>query len=164
MEEENKLVEERRSKLNALREKGIAYPNDFRRKDLAGTLQEKYGARTKEELEPLKAEAAIAGRMVLKRVMGKASFATLQDGSGRIQAYITQEVPGYEDFKHWDLGDLVAVEGTMFRTNKGELSVQARSIRLLVKALRPLPEKFHGMADQEMKYRQRYVDLIVSQK
>ena len=131
---------------------------------MAGTLQEKYGARTKEELEPLKAEAAIAGRMVLKRVMGKASFATLQDGSGRIQAYITQEVAGYEDFKHWDLGDIVAVQGTLFKTNKGELSVNASSIRLLVKALRPLPEKFHGMADQEMKYRQRYVDLIVSPK
>ena len=100
MEEENKLIEERREKLKALRAKGIAYPNDFRRKDLAAALHEKYGAKTREELEPLKAGAAIAGRMVLKRVMGKASFATLQDGSGRIQAYITQDVAGYEEFKH----------------------------------------------------------------
>ena len=164
MEEENKLVEERRAKLKAMREKGAAFPNDFRRKDLAGALHEKFGAKTKEELEPLNAGVAIAGRMMLKRVMGKASFATLQDGSGRIQAYLTQDIDGYEDFKHWDLGDLVAVEGTMFRTNKGELSVNAKAIRLLVKALRPLPEKFHGMADQEMKYRQRYVDLIVTEK
>ena len=163
-QEENKLVEERREKLKALRTKGSAYPNDFRRKDLAAALHEKYGAKSREELEPLRAGAAIAGRMVLKRVMGKASFATLQDGSGRIQAYLTQDIEGYEDFKHWDLGDIVAVQGTLFKTNKGELSVNASSIRLLVKALRPLPEKFHGMADQEMKYRQRYVDLIVSPK
>ncbi|MGH8765819.1 MAG: amino acid--tRNA ligase-related protein, partial [Burkholderiales bacterium] len=168
MEEENKLVEERREKLKALRASGknagIAFPNDFRRKDLAAGLHEKFGAKSKEELEALKVQAAVAGRMMLKRVMGKASFATLQDGSARIQAYVTQDVPGYEEFKHWDLGDIIAVEGTVFRTNKGELSVNATSIRLLTKALRPLPEKFHGMADQEMKYRQRYVDLIVSQK
>jgi lysyl-tRNA synthetase class 2 len=164
MEEENKLIEERREKLKALRAKGIAYPNDFRRKDLAAALHEKYGAKTREELEPLKAGTAIAGRMVLKRVMGKASFATLQDGSGRVQAYLTQDIEGYEEFKHWDLGDIVAVQGTLFKTNKGELSVNASSIRLLAKALRPLPEKFHGMADQEMKYRQRYVDLIVTPK
>jgi len=164
MEEDNKLIEERREKLKALRAKGIAFPNDFRRKDLAAALHEKFGAKSKEELEPLQAGVAIAGRMVLKRVMGKASFATLQDGSGRIQAYLTQDLEGYEDFKHWDLGDLIAVEGSMFRTNKGELSVNAKAIRLLVKALRPLPEKFHGMADQEMKYRQRYVDLIVTEK
>ena len=100
--------------------------------------------------------------MLLKRVMGKASFATLQDGTGRLQAYITQDLAGYEDFKHWDLGDIVGVEGHLFKTMKGELTVHATAIRLLTKALRPLPEKFHGMADQEMKYRQRYVDLIVS--
>src|SRR5262245_1623852 len=104
----------------------------------------------------------IAGRMMLKRVMGKASFATLQDGTGRIQAYITQETPGYEDFKHWDLGDIVAVEGHLFKTMKGELTVHAGKIALLVKALRPLPEKFHGLADHELRYRQRYVDLIVN--
>ena len=100
--------------------------------------------------------------MMLKRVMGKASFATLQDGSGRIQAYITQDVPGYEDFKHWDLGDIVGVEGHLFKTMKGELTVHATRIALLAKALRPLPEKFHGLTDHEMRYRQRYVDLIVN--
>jgi lysyl-tRNA synthetase class 2 len=100
--------------------------------------------------------------MMLKRVMGKASFATLQDGSGRIQLYITQDTPAYEDFKHWDLGDIVGADGTVFKTMKGELTVNARSLRLIAKALRPLPEKFHGLADQEMKYRQRYVDLIVT--
>jgi lysyl-tRNA synthetase class 2 len=162
MEEENKLVEERREKLKALRAKGIAFPNDFRRKDLAFDLNEKHKSRTKEELEPLKIEATVAGRMVLKRVMGKASFCTLQDGSGRIQAYVTQDVPGYDEFKHWDLGDILGITGTLFRTKTGELTIHAAGIRLLVKALRPLPEKFHGMADQEMKYRQRYVDLIVS--
>src|SRR5687767_12940476 len=100
--------------------------------------------------------------MVLKRVMGKASFATLQDGTGRVQAYITQDVPGYEEFKHWDLGDIVGVEGRLFKTMKGELTVHAKAMRLLVKALRPLPEKFHGLADHEQRYRQRYVDLIVN--
>src|SRR3954466_5521810 len=163
-QEENKLVEERREKLKALRARGNAYPNDFRRKDISGALHAQWGEKTKEELEKQKAAATVAGRMVLKRVMGKASFATLQDGSGRIQAYVTQDVPGYEAFKHWDLGDIVGVEGHLFKTMKGELTVHATAIRLLVKALRPLPEKFHGMADQEMKYRQRYVDLIVTPK
>ena len=160
--EDNKLVEERREKLKALRAKGNAYPNDFRRKDLASQLVGKYGEKTKEQLEAEKPPATVAGRMVLKRVMGKASFATLQDGSGRIQAYITQDVPGYEDFKHWDLGDLVGIEGYVFRTMKGELTVHALKIHLLAKALRPLPEKFHGLSDHEMRYRQRYVDLIVN--
>jgi lysyl-tRNA synthetase class 2 len=164
MEEENKLIEERREKLKALRARGIAFPNDFRRRDLAAGLHEKFNSKTKEELAPARPPAVVAGRMVLKRVMGKASFATLQDGSGRIQAYITQDVPGYEDFKHWDLGDILGVEGFMFKTMKGELTVHATAIRLLVKALRPLPEKFHGMTDQEQRYRQRYVDLIVSEK
>src|ERR1044071_862775 len=111
MEEDNKLVEERREKLRALRAKGNAYPNDFRRKDLAADIHHKLGDKTKEQLETLKAPASVAGRMMLKRVMGKASFATLQDGSGQIQAYVTQDVPGYEEFKHWDLGDLLGVEG-----------------------------------------------------
>ena len=160
--EDNKLVEERREKLNALRAKGNAYPNDFRRKDFSGDLHRLFGEKSKEDLEKQKAPAVVAGRMMLKRVMGKASFATLQDGSGQIQVYITQEVPGYEDFKHWDLGDIVGVEGTLFKTNKGELTVHATGIRLIAKALRPLPEKFHGLTDQEMRYRQRYVDLIVN--
>ncbi len=160
--EENKLVEERREKLAALRARDRAYPNDFRRKDLAARLQERFGALSKEQLEKEKPPAVIAGRMMLKRVMGKASFATLQDGTGRIQIYVVNELENYEDFKHWDLGDILGVEGHMFKTMRGELTVHASAIRLLAKALRPLPEKFHGLADQEMRYRQRYVDLIVT--
>ena len=167
MEEENKLIEERREKLKALRAHGIAFPNDFRRKDFSSGLHRKFGAKTKEDLEPLKAEATVAGRMVLKRVMGKASFATLQDQSGRIQLYISDDLTGkeqHQEFKHWDLGDIVGASGTLFKTKTGELTVQAGSLKLLTKALRPLPEKFHGISDQELKYRQRYVDLIVSSK
>jgi len=162
MEEDNKLVEERREKLKALRAKGNAYPNDFRKRDRASALHASYGGMGKEELEKAKPAAVVAGRMLLKRVMGKASFATLQDGSGRIQAYITSDTPGYEDFKHWDLGDIVGVEGHVFKTMKGELTVHASGVRLLAKALRPLPEKFHGLTDHEARYRQRYVDLIVN--
>jgi lysyl-tRNA synthetase, class II len=162
MEEENKLVDERRAKLKELRASGIAYPNDFRRKDFAADLARRFGDKSKEDLEKERVQVALAGRMVLKRVMGKASFATLQDGTGRIQAYITQDVPGYDAFKHWDLGDIVGVDGHLFKTMKGELTVHAAKVRLLVKALRPLPEKFHGLADHETRYRQRYVDLIVN--
>ena len=161
-QEDNKLTEERREKLKALRAKGNAFPNDFRRKDFANDLHHQWGEKGKEDLEKQKPPATIAGRMVLKRVMGKASFATLQDGTGRIQIYVSQEVANYEDFKHWDLGDIVGVQGRVFKTMKGELTVHAEKIVLLVKALRPLPEKFHGLADQEMRYRQRYVDLIVN--
>ena len=161
-QDDNKLIEERREKLKALRAKGVAYPNDFRRAHLAADLHRGFGERSKEELEKLAAPAKVAGRMMLKRVMGKASFATLQDGSGRIQAYITQDVPGYEDFKHWDLGDILGVEGHLFKTMKGELTVHAKKISLISKALQPLPEKFHGLSDHEMRYRQRYVDLIVN--
>jgi lysyl-tRNA synthetase class 2 len=167
MEEENKLIEERREKLRALRAQGIAFPNDFRRKDLAAELHGKFSAKTKEQLEALKIEASVAGRMVLKRVMGKASFATLQDQSGRIQLYISDDAvtkEKHQEFKHWDLGDIVGASGTLFRTKTGELTIQASALKLLAKALRPLPEKFHGIADQELKYRQRYVDLIVTEK
>jgi lysyl-tRNA synthetase class 2 len=161
-ENDNKLIEERREKLRALRARGVAYPNDWRPQHLAADLHRGFGQSSKEELEKAAAPAKVAGRMMLKRVMGKASFATLQDGSGRIQVYITQEVPGYEEFKHWDLGDIVGVEGHLFKTMKGELTVQAKKIALVAKALQPLPEKFHGLADHEMRYRQRYVDLIVN--
>jgi lysyl-tRNA synthetase, class II len=159
------LEDERREKLRALRSAGDAYPNQFRRKDLAADLQTKHGEKSKEQLEKERIEATVAGRMMLKRVMGKASFATLQDGSGRIQIYVTSDAVGaeiYESFKHWDLGDILGVEGTLFKTNKGELTINAKKLLLLVKALRPLPEKFHGLADQEVRYRQRYVDLIVN--
>jgi lysyl-tRNA synthetase, class II len=162
VDDDNKLIEERREKLKALRAQGIAFPNDFRKRDAAGDLHRRCDSHSKEELEKAKPPAVVAGRMMLKRVMGKASFATLQDGSGRIQIYVVNEVANYEAFKHWDLGDIVGVEGHLFKTMKGELTVHAAKIRLLAKALRPLPEKFHGLADQEMRYRQRYVDLIVS--
>ena len=148
--------------MRALRAAGHAYPNDFRRRDFAADLHQRFGASSKEELEKEKPAAIVAGRMMLKRVMGKASFATIQDGTARIQLYITQDTPGYEGFKHWDLGDIVGAEGAVFKTMKGELTVNAKSVRLIAKALRPLPEKFHGLADQEMRYRQRYVDLIVT--
>jgi len=161
----NKLIEERREKLKALRAAGNAFPNDFRRKDLAASLHGSFSEQSKEQLEKTKPAAVLAGRMVLKRVMGKASFATLQDGSGQIQVYLSKDsLDGdlYERFKHWDLGDILGVEGYLFRTMKGELTIHVQKIQLLVKALRPLPEKFHGLADQETRYRQRYVDLIVN--
>jgi lysyl-tRNA synthetase, class II len=167
MEDENKLIEERREKLKALRAQGIAFPNDFRRSDFAGSLFRLHGGKTKEDLEKEKTSATVAGRMVLKRVMGKASFATLQDQSGRIQLYISNDATGsetHERFKHWDLGDIVGAQGTLFKTKTGELTLQASRLKLLAKALRPLPEKFHGIADQELRYRQRYLDLIVSPK
>jgi lysyl-tRNA synthetase, class II len=163
--DENKIVAERREKLNALRESGVAYPNDFRPTHHAGDLQTAYAEADKDMLEATALDVAVAGRMMLKRVMGKASFATVQDGSGQIQFFVTPADVGvdtYEAFKKWDLGDIVAARGVLFRTNKGELSVRCTELRLLAKALRPLPDKFHGLADQEMRYRQRYVDLIVT--
>jgi lysyl-tRNA synthetase class 2 len=163
--EENQIVAERREKLRALREQGIAYPNDFRPTHQAAPLQSEYAGADKEALEANPLQVALAGRMMLKRVMGKASFATVQDGSGQIQFFITPADVGaevYDAFKKWDLGDIVAAKGVLFRTNKGELSVRCTELRLLSKALRPLPDKFHGLADQEMRYRQRYVDLIVT--
>jgi lysyl-tRNA synthetase class 2 len=164
-QDENQLIAERRAKLAELRARGSAFPNDFRRADLAAELHEAHGDKAKEALASDPARARIAGRMMLKRVMGKASFATLQDMSGRIQIYVSNDVTGeaaHEEFKRWDLGDIVGVEGPVFKTNKGELTVHAEELRLLAKALRPLPEKFHGLADQEQKYRQRYLDLIAT--
>lgn len=163
--DDNKIIAERREKLAALRQQGVAFPNDFRPTHQAAALQAQYADTEQATLEAAPVEVAIAGRMMLKRVMGKASFATVQDGSGQIQFYITRDKVGeevYAAFKHWDLGDIISARGELFRTNKGELSVQVRELRLLSKSLRPLPDKFHGLADQEMKYRQRYVDLIVS--
>ncbi|HET9651235.1 MAG TPA: lysine--tRNA ligase [Usitatibacter sp.] len=164
-QDENQIIAERRQKLARLREGGQAFPNDFRRKDLAAELHAAHGGKPKEALESEKPHATVAGRMMLKRVMGKASFATLQDMSGQIQVYINNDVTGaevHEAFKHWDLGDILGVEGTVFKTNKGELSIHATKLRLLTKSLRPLPEKFHGLTDMEQRYRQRYVDLIVN--
>src|SRR3954454_3736514 len=164
-EEENQIIAERRAKLAALREQGNPFPNDFNRTHLAAELHAAHEAKSNEELEAQPIRVAVAGRMMLKRVMGKASFATLQDLSGRIQLYITRDdvsEPVYEAFKHWDLGDIVGAEGTLFKTKTGELSVKVTALRLLAKSLRPLPEKFHGLADQEQKYRQRYLDLITN--
>jgi lysyl-tRNA synthetase class 2 len=163
---EIKLVEERRAKLAALRQTGNAFPNDFRRDDLAQDLHREYGDYSNEMLEEAPRPVSVAGRMVLKRVMGKASFATIKDMSGRIQLYIAIDSAGAETqaaFKHYDLGDILGAQGTLFRTRTGELSVRVTSLRLLTKSLRPLPEKFHGLADQEQKYRQRYLDLITNE-
>ena len=163
--DENRLIAERRGKLARLRADGIAYPNDFQPDSQAAALHQAYGELEKEALEQANKQVKVAGRMMLKRVMGKASFATLQDGSGRIQVFLDRNTVGedtYAAFKGWDIGDIVAVEGRIFKTNKGELSVHAAGIRLLSKSLRPLPDKFHGVADQELRYRQRYVDLIMT--
>jgi lysyl-tRNA synthetase class 2 len=161
----NQIIEERRAKLAALRTQGNPFPNDFRRQDLAADLHLAGEGKTNEELEAAPIVVRIAGRMMLKRVMGKASFATLQDMSGRVQIYVTNDVTGIEThdaFKHWDLGDFLGADGTLFRTRTGELTVKVTALRLLSKALRPLPEKFHGLTDQEQKYRQRHIDLITN--
>ena len=164
--DENQLIAERRAKLARQREAGIAYPNDFRRDALAGDLHATFGAHSNESLEAHPVRVRVAGRMMFKRVMGKASFAKLQDASGQLQVYLQSNVLGdaYEEFKGWDVGDIVAAEGTLMRTRAGELSVKAESARLLVKSLRPLPDKWHGLSDTETRYRQRYVDLIVSER
>ncbi|MCC7549530.1 MAG: lysine--tRNA ligase [Burkholderiales bacterium] len=159
----NQIVEERRGKLRALRAHGNPFPNDFRRTHLASEVHVLGEGKDCERLEADPSEAAVAGRLMLKRVMGKASFATIQDMSGRLQLYITRDALGesvYDAFKHWDLGDIVGAAGTMFRTRTGELSLKVTRLRLLSKSLRPLPEKFHGLTDQEQCYRQRYLDLI----
>jgi lysyl-tRNA synthetase, class II len=164
-QDENQIIAERRAKLRLMRERGPAYPNDFRRNTFAGALHEAHDGKTNDALEAAPVAVAVAGRMMLKRVMGKASFATLQDMSGRIQLYITNDAVGvetHEAFKHWDLGDIVGASGMLFKTRTGELTVKATELRLLAKALRQLPEKFHGLIDQEQRYRQRYVDLITS--
>jgi len=163
--DENHIIAERREKLAKLREGGIAFPNDFVPTHLAADLHTHYDSLTKEELAAKKVHVKVAGRMVLKRVMGKASFATIQDRSGQIQFYISDELSGADThgaFKHWDMGDFISAEGNLFKTNKGELSVESSNLRLLSKSLRPLPDKFHGLSDLETKYRQRYVDLIVN--
>ena len=150
--------------------KGVAFPNDFKPEDRAAGLTHAHGEKAPETLKGegiAPTTAKIAGRMMLKRVMGKASFATLQDATGRFQIYVTRDDIGeeaYNDFKHWDLGDIVAAEGYLFKTKMGELSLHASSVRMLTKSLRPMPDKFHGVADQEIKYRQRYVDLMMDEE
>jgi len=163
---DHRLMAERRNKLAALRAASTepVWPNDFRPDTDAAALHAAYANSSKEELEAQGVRARIAGRMMLKRVMGKASFATVQDSSARLQLYLDRSVLGddtYAAFKSWDIGDIVAATGTVFKTQKGELSLYVQSVRLLAKSLRPLPDKFHGLADQEQRYRQRYVDLIM---
>jgi lysyl-tRNA synthetase class 2 len=175
-QDENQLILERREKLKAIRQQqveggGVAFPNDFKPDRKAQDLFAEFDAQTNEELTGMAVSVKVAGRMMLKRVMGKASFCTLQDASfgptgGRIQIYVKGEDVGadlYAAFKHWDLGDIVAAEGTVFKTKTGELSIHASSVRLLTKSLRPMPDKFHGINDQEVKYRQRYIDLMVDE-
>jgi len=160
-------IAQRRAKLNELRQQGNPFPNDFRRDALAARLHARYGGADSEALEAERVRVTIAGRLMTRRVMGKASFAHIQDMSGRIQLYVRRDdLPEgvyNNQFKKWDLGDIVGAEGVLFKTKTGELSVHVDSLRLLTKSLRPLPEKFHGLADQEMRYRQRYLDLIVNE-
>ena len=161
-------AEQRRRKLDELRRRGEAYPNTFRREDLAVDLANAYGELRKEALAEAPVEATVAGRVMLRRVMGKASFITLEDPSGRIQCYVRRNDVGedaYADFRNlWDLGDIAGVRGTLMKTNTGELTVHASEVGLLAKSLKPLPEKHHGLADQELRYRQRHLDLIVNEE
>lgn len=176
-QDENQLIAERREKLKALREQvreqgGVAFPNDFKPADRAEALQQAHADKSAEQLDAESVQVSLGGRMMLKRVMGKASFATIQDGSlgpthGRIQLYITRDTVGeevYAAFKRWDLGDILGAEGTLMKTKTGELSVKVQTLRLLTKSLRPMPDKFHGMADLEQKVRQRYVDLMMDEQ
>ena len=161
--EENHLIEERRKKLAELRILNNAYPNDFKRKNLAGEIKKDLDQFSKEELEKKKKKVSVAGRIMLRRMMGKASFTTIQDFSGRIQLYVrADEVSNYDEFKNYDLGDIVGIEGIIFKTNTGELSIHVKKIRLLTKSLRPLPEKHLGLTDTELRYRKRYLDLLTN--
>jgi len=164
-QDENSLIAQRRAKLDALRAEGNAFPNDFRRNAIAGELHAEYDDKENDTLEAGPVRVKVAGRMMAKRVMGKASFIQLQDMSGRIQLFLQRDtLPDgvYQAFKGWDVGDIIGAEGALFKTKTGELSVRTESIHMLTKSLRPLPEKFHGLADMEIRYRQRYVDLIMN--
>jgi lysyl-tRNA synthetase class 2 len=163
--DEHALIAQRRAKLAELREQGIAFPNDFRRNVTVGELHAEYGDKDNEALQANPVRVSVAGRMMLKRVMGKLSFAHIQDMSGKIQLWVERDAlpeGDYQKFKAWDIGDIVGAEGVMIKTKKGELSVKVDSLKLLTKSLRPLPEKFRGLTDQETRYRQRYLDLIMN--
>ncbi|KPD03284.1 lysine--tRNA ligase [Moellerella wisconsensis] len=164
----NNELKARREKLSALRDKGIAFPNDFRRDVISEQLHRQYDDKSAEELEALNIEVAIAGRMMTRRIMGKASFATIQDMGGQIQLYVSRDdLPEgiyNEQFKKWDLGDILGATGRLFKTKTGELTIHCNNVRLLTKAMRPLPDKFHGLSDQETRYRQRYLDLIANEE
>jgi len=163
--DENHLIAERRAKLAKLRERGVAFPNDFRRTALAAHLLTGYGEKAGEVLDAEAVQVSVAGRLRIKRVMGKASFAKLEDSSGQIQVFLQRETLGdsYDEFKTWDVGDIIGAQGVLFKTKTGELSVRVLGIQLLTKSLRPLPDKWHGIADTEMRYRRRYVDLIMNE-
>ncbi len=165
--EENHIIAERRAKLAALRAAGVAYPNNFKRTDLFGDLRAKYGEMSAEELEKLAPEVSCSGRLMLKRIMGKASFATVRDFTGGMQYFVQLNSVGadaYAAFKTFDLGDIVACRGTLFRTRAGDLAIRATEIRLMTKSIRPLPDKHKGLQDTELCYRQRYVDLIMNEE
>jgi lysyl-tRNA synthetase, class II len=164
--DENHLIAERRAKLAKLRERGTAFPNDFRRDALAADILTAYGGKSGEALDAMPVRIRVAGRMRTKHVMKKSSFAKLEDSSGMIQIFMQPSALGevYDEFKHWDLGDIVGAEGTLFRTKTGELSVRVERLVLLTKSLRPLPDKWHGIADTELRYRRRYVDLIMNEE
>src|SRR5271168_2469004 len=164
-QDENHLIAERRAKLAKLRETGDAYPNGFRRDALAADLHTSYAGKSAAALDAAAIRIKVAGRMRAKRVMGKASFARLEDSSGAIQLFLQQQALGeiYDEFKSWDIGDVIGAEGILFRTKTGELSVRVERLVLLTKSLRPLPDKWHGVADTELRYRRRYVDLIVNE-
>lgn len=165
VEDDNKLIAQRREKLTALRSVSVAYPNDFRPKDKAAGLKAEHENRDREYFENNEVPVLIAGRLMAKRIMGKASFAHVQDGTEKIQLFLQPGLLGddaYAEFKQLDVGDIIGVAGKLFKTQKGELTVKAKSVRLLTKSLRPLPEKFHGLTDTEQRYRQRYVDLIIN--
>jgi lysyl-tRNA synthetase class 2 len=165
-DDENEQIIQRRNKLAELRQNGNAFPNDFRRNSLAARLHAEYAEKDSGEIELRNVRVKVAGRMMTQRIMGKASFVHVQDMSGQIQIYVQRDgltEGGYEDFKKWDLGDVIGAEGTLFKTKTGELSVRASDIRLLTKSLRPLPEKYHGLTDQEARYRRRYLDLIANE-
>ena len=163
---EKALIEERRKKLKHLRDRGGAYSNSFKPQNNAFKLHEEYGEFSKEDLaEKDVKDISIAGRIVLKRVMGNASFATLRDGSGDIQIYVTKnnvDETVYEDFKTWDLGDIVGVSGALFKTKTDELTIDVWDLEMITKSLRPMPEKFKGLTDIEARYRQRYLDLMTN--
>lgn len=164
--DENQQIQVRKEKLASLRQHGVAYPNDFQRQHYATDLIQEYQHLSHEELETKHLAVAVAGRIMTRRIMGKASFATIQDMSGKIQLYIARDILGeanYKTFKSWDLGDIIGAQGYLFKTKTGELSIKVESVRLLTKALQPLPDKFHGLADIEKRYRQRYVDLIMNE-
>lgn len=163
----NELIAQRRAKLTDLRKQGNAYPNGFHRDALAAKLHKQYGEKTEPELEAQPIEVKVAGRIMTRRLMGKASFVHLQDMSGKIQLYVRQDElteDMYHAFLTWDIGDIIGVSGKLFKTKTGELSIRVKQIELLTKSLRPLPDKYHGLTDQELRYRQRYLDLMMNEQ